>query len=675
MRQSQMPDLQNLQNCDDLIDEEINEKSTFSFAKEPIATLQFTGPEGLTWDNFERLCCRLMAKLFHLHGCRRYGSGSNQQGIDIYGYRSGSPDSLVVMQCKLHTAFDLTKFQDAVRQFKEGSFYGVASEFIILVSPTLLPATVEQEYIKVRGELWTNHCVFDIWNGEKISEELKPFPEIVEAFYRQDVVQAHCQPWGLRQRLLELLLKSYQNQGGIPLSDKIVPKEEQQDIAQILAEKTVLLRGDGLHFNNFSYDDHFIRIDSFLPSQMYYAGSCLITIKQEDLSGGFFSLGHANIMRLFVRGTHTTIRKYRPFFLHELSDQQRVAVQLGAGGAYVHDLSFNALCEGSDALADAYIDALKKFEARWGARRFPFIHKDSLVVSLGHMYTWLWNAVLRFAEQHEVKAGTSDWHIFDAPSGQLKVYTESQSKSLNRGYHARISATRVSDSADRVRVFWHPPFSGYEETIGERDFWTCEFTLNWLRDKLLPTVLQEIWCAERRRPWMSSGRQRYEAEFRTWVQDCRIVDPRSPNLASYTAAHGMQGLWSVISELQKNYSTYRYEFPISGQIMAGVYNMLSFLAVRADMDYWGYVSSKLQLKATNKQEIIAEIKNKGKLIASEEDATSMVDVAMRAAMEMLPNGDNQLTSDEVGSCLDLLRPIIDIYELSDLINRHTPRSE
>jgi len=37
------------------------------------------------------------------------------------------------------------------------------------------------------------------------------------------------------------------------------------------------------------------------------------------------------------------------------------------------------------------------------------------------------------------------------------------------------------------------------------------------------------------------------------VQDQQIVDPRSPNLASYTAAQGMRGLWSVISELQKKY--------------------------------------------------------------------------------------------------------------------------
>jgi hypothetical protein len=672
----QMPDLQNLQHCGDLIDGEINEKADFSFAKEPIATLQFTGSEGLNPENFERLCCRLMAKLFNLRECRRYGSGRNQQGIDIYGYRSASPDSLVVIQCKCYSKFDLTHFREAVKQFKEGSFYGKACEFIILVACNLLPEPVEQETLKVRKELAANQCLFDIWNGERIAEALKDYPEIVEAFYRQEVVEALCRPWGLRQRVLQIMLTSYQDRGGIPLPAGIVPSEEQEEMERILAKKTVSLGGHDLLFKHFSYTDAFIRIEGLLPTQWDCAGSCLITIKQSNLYGGFFSLGHANIRRLFVRGTGTSIRKYRPFYLHEFTsrDQHLIAVQLG-GGAYLHDFSFKALCEGSDALADAYIDALKQLEAVWGARRFPFNQTESVVVSLGHIPAWLWNAILRFAKRHDVAAGASDWHMFDAPSGRLKVHTGAQSASLNRGYHAQISA--VSDAISpghSVRLFWHPP-SMPQEAIGERDFWTCEFTFNWLRDKLIPKVLQEVWSAERRKPWMSRGRQRYEAEFRTWVQDNQIVDPRSPNLASYNAAHGMPGLWNVLSELQKKYSIPRWDFPVSGEIMAGVCKMLSFLALRAEMDYWGYVSSNLQLTATNKQAIISEIESKGKLIASEEDATWMVDVAMRAAMEMVGNGDIQLAADEVSSCLGLLRPIIEIYELSDLIDRHTPQSE
>ena len=97
-----MEEMPPFESCDEFIKNESGEKSAFSFSKMPISTLQFTGPEGLKWEDFERLCCRLMARLYNLHGCRRYSSGRNQEGIDIYGYRTISRDSLVVIQCKRH---------------------------------------------------------------------------------------------------------------------------------------------------------------------------------------------------------------------------------------------------------------------------------------------------------------------------------------------------------------------------------------------------------------------------------------------------------------------------------------------------------------------------------------------------------------------------------------------
>jgi hypothetical protein len=96
-----MAEMPAFESCDELVKKENGEKATFSFSKEPIATLPFTGPEGLKWEDFERLCCRLMARLYNLHGYTRYGRGPYQEGIDIFGYRTVSPDSLVVIQIVL----------------------------------------------------------------------------------------------------------------------------------------------------------------------------------------------------------------------------------------------------------------------------------------------------------------------------------------------------------------------------------------------------------------------------------------------------------------------------------------------------------------------------------------------------------------------------------------------
>jgi len=59
----------------------------------------------LSWENFERLCCRLAARSGDVADCRRYGiSGQNQQGIDLYIRHSSRP-SYSVWQCKRHETF------------------------------------------------------------------------------------------------------------------------------------------------------------------------------------------------------------------------------------------------------------------------------------------------------------------------------------------------------------------------------------------------------------------------------------------------------------------------------------------------------------------------------------------------------------------------------------------
>jgi hypothetical protein len=241
------------ESCDELLVGESQEESTFSFSKEPIATLPFTGTEGLKWEDFERLCCRLMGKVFQLHGYRRYTRGRNQEGIDIYGYRSTSVDSLVVIQCKRYTDINVTKFRRAVDEFKRGLFFDKASEFLILVACDLLPEAVEKASIEVRRE-FSGRCIFDIWTGERISQELKRYPEIVEAFYRQDVVEALCQPWGLRQRLLEELHKLHTTDKAMPVPPIAIPADDTRDIKEFLKSKDISLHEYGSLFKHFHYN-------------------------------------------------------------------------------------------------------------------------------------------------------------------------------------------------------------------------------------------------------------------------------------------------------------------------------------------------------------------------------------------------------------------------------------
>ena len=99
-----------------------------------------------------------------------------KEGIDIIGYRSTAPASLIVIQCKCVVDFNVAGLRKAVKAFCEGAFYGSASEFLILTADNLLSDSVEQEAIKVRHELLSKHCLFDIMEWGKDSRRTQAVP-------------------------------------------------------------------------------------------------------------------------------------------------------------------------------------------------------------------------------------------------------------------------------------------------------------------------------------------------------------------------------------------------------------------------------------------------------------------------------------------------------------------
>jgi hypothetical protein len=224
-------------------------------------------------------------------------------------------DSLVVIQCKNYADLNLTNFNRAVEEFRRGVFYEMASEFYMLIASNLLPPTVEKAALELRREL-SGRCIFEVWSGERISEELKLFPEIVEAFFRQDVVEALCQPWGLRRRLLEELSKLQQTDTEVPVPSTAVPPRDREQMRDFLENKEISSWGYKALSRRFKYADAYIYLESFLPTSSDYFGSCLINIKQRNLEGCSFTVGHNEIVNRFIRGATSPVKsRYRRFFL------------------------------------------------------------------------------------------------------------------------------------------------------------------------------------------------------------------------------------------------------------------------------------------------------------------------------------------------------------------------
>jgi hypothetical protein len=151
----------------------------------PIQTQCQVLPLGeLTWENFERLCARLITKDGAIFDCYRYGKpGEEQEGIDILSRRwvDGHLEKWVY-QCKRYSTFTVTNVKDVIASFKFE-----ADVYVILLSRI---ASAE-----VRGEV-AKHPNIQLWDQEDISRKLKDHPAIVADFFSRQWQMAFSETSG-----------------------------------------------------------------------------------------------------------------------------------------------------------------------------------------------------------------------------------------------------------------------------------------------------------------------------------------------------------------------------------------------------------------------------------------------------------------------------------------------
>jgi len=127
----------------------------------------------LSWENFERLCARLIASDHDVVDCHRYGvRGEPQSGIDIMAYRrvfGEGQREFVCYQCKRWQQMTPADLRRIVQKFTYP-----ADRYVIMVS---LPATAALR------DVVAGLPNVDLWDAEDICNRLKNQPELVEDFF------------------------------------------------------------------------------------------------------------------------------------------------------------------------------------------------------------------------------------------------------------------------------------------------------------------------------------------------------------------------------------------------------------------------------------------------------------------------------------------------------------
>jgi hypothetical protein len=112
-----------------------------------ITNLQLLPFADLAWENFERLCLRLIELDSAVEYCQLYGvPGQNQEGIDIYA-RSSQDGKHRVYQCKRLKHLIPSDIRDAVTRFLEGKWANKASFFVFCTSYQANETQIAEEIV------------------------------------------------------------------------------------------------------------------------------------------------------------------------------------------------------------------------------------------------------------------------------------------------------------------------------------------------------------------------------------------------------------------------------------------------------------------------------------------------------------------------------------------------
>ncbi len=164
-----------------------------SEVEQPVRTnLQELPLDQLRWEDFERLCVRLVRHEADIEHCQLYGErGQKQHGIDIFGRHSGGA-SYSLYQCKRVQTFGPAAIKDAVDKFLQGKWSGQASKFVLCVTESGVRSQHADAIEEQAAVLAQRNIVFDPWDRERISVLLKPYPELVDDFFGREWVKAFC---------------------------------------------------------------------------------------------------------------------------------------------------------------------------------------------------------------------------------------------------------------------------------------------------------------------------------------------------------------------------------------------------------------------------------------------------------------------------------------------------
>ena len=137
----------------------------------------------LTWEDFEKLCLRLVRLNSEVEFCQQYGGqGDAQDGIDIFARKYGD-DKYSVYQCKRERTFGPAKIHAAIERFEKGKWKSRSSEIVLCTQGSLQKKKLIDVVVAHQERLKSEGITFLPWDCHQLSIKLKDCPDLVYDFF------------------------------------------------------------------------------------------------------------------------------------------------------------------------------------------------------------------------------------------------------------------------------------------------------------------------------------------------------------------------------------------------------------------------------------------------------------------------------------------------------------
>jgi len=163
-------------------------------AIQPVVTRAQSLPfADLSWENFERLCHRLVSLQASVEHAARYGrQGDRQEGIDIFGRLFDG--RYHCLQAKRHKSYGAADLRAAVDLFLGGDWAEQASRFTLATQASLQSTAVQKEIEVQDRRLKARGISFTALSGDQLTDALRTHPVLVDDFFGRSWVEALLGP-------------------------------------------------------------------------------------------------------------------------------------------------------------------------------------------------------------------------------------------------------------------------------------------------------------------------------------------------------------------------------------------------------------------------------------------------------------------------------------------------